>query len=467
MLKKTYILLFFLGLFFFPFNEYEGIPALGEFKTEAGALFLFAGFLLFIYSVIKTKKINIPYKSPIIHVLLFFLIWCFITTLLNGPSVVNSYFKHTGGISRFIRQYVALLISSVIFFIFYWNILIELTLKQILFKIRKTFFYSLIVASVYGFLEIAVNFFGISSAYPILKLFDYFPFLEVTLHVGERISSISYEPPFFAIYLITISGWMFSYIITEKTPLKYIPSILVLILTFFSGSRTGLMVVFFQIFIFGVILYKDPAFKNAIKISVMSVVVLSSLLLVFNGPKVIRAVSEKIESLDFKGNIKTNISNKSRFGMQYATIQVFKEHPIIGVGFGQQSYYSRLKYPFWATKNNYEFSLWYKNKNEKAFPPSYNIYTRLLAETGIIGILLFLSLVYLSLMNAKRWIRKSNGDNRVLAIIVYISLIGLFINWLQIDTFRMYGLWLSLAILIRFSYRTKKDEDSSIIDSTL
>ncbi|NHM07782.1 O-antigen ligase family protein [Flavobacterium sp. CYK-4] len=468
MLKKTYISLFFLGLFFFPFNEYIGIATLGEFKTEAGALFLFAGFLLLLCSALKTNKISLPYKNRIVVLMALFLLWCFITTLLNAPAVADSYFKHTSGVNRFLRQYIALLVSSVLFFIFYWNVFIELSLKEILLRIRKTFFYSLIVASVYGFLETGVSFFGIGALYPVLKMFDYFPFLEVSLHAEGRISSISYEPPFFAIYLITIAGWMFSYVLTEKTVFsKYTPLLLVLALTFFSGSRTGLIIVFLQLIVFGAILFREPKFKDSIRTVMFKLLLFSAVLLVFNGPKVIKAVGQKIESLDFFGNIKTNISNKSRLGMQYAAIQVFKEHPLVGVGFGQQTYYARYEYPYWATSNNYEFKVWYRNKNEKAFPPAYNIYTRLLAETGIIGIVLFLSLAYVSISGARKRIRNTEGAEHVLAITVYISLIGLFVNWLQIDTFRIYGLWLSLAILIRFSYLSKKDEHDSTVNTSL
>ncbi|WP_166426923.1 O-antigen ligase family protein [Flavobacterium psychrotolerans] len=322
-------------------------------------------------------------------------------------------------------------------------------LKDILFKIRKVFLYSLIIASIYGFLETLVSFFHIGFLLPVLKLLDYFPFLEVTLHAEGRISSISYEPPFFAIYLITISGWMFSYILTNKGIFKFLPTIAILLLTFFSGSRTGLMVVFFQFVILITILFKERTFRKYIINALSSFMIILSILLVFNGEKIIKAVSEKIESLDFKGNLKKNISNKSRFGMQYASLQVFKENPIIGVGFGQQSYYSRHHYPIWATSNNYEFDLWYKNKNEKSFPPGYNIYTRLLAETGIIGFFIYLTLIFVSISISKKIIKKASAEKRYLGIILLISFSGLYINGLQVDTFRIYGIWLCLAILIR------------------
>lgn len=452
-LSKIYTFLFYIGLFFFSFNEYYGISFLGEFKTESGALFFLLGFLVLIVESIAQKKISIPYKSTLFQLLLFFLLWCFTTTLLNGNTVFSNYFKHTNGFNRFLRQYFSLLLSCMVFFLLYWNVICKMKVSDILLKIRKVFLLSLIVAFVYGFLETLVVIFGFGTFYPALKLFSYFPFLEVSLHSAGRISSIAYEPPFLAIYLITISGWMFSYILTHKSLFKFLPAFAVLFLTYFSGSRTGLVVVVIQLFVFCTFLYKDPRFKSYIVKSLLGFGLVFCFLLLLNGDKMVKSISEKADSLDFKKNLTKNVSNQSRFGMQYAAFQVFLENPIIGVGFGQQAYHIRTHYPSWATRNNYEFELLYKNKNERSFPPGYNIYTRLLAETGLVGIALFLMLLYFSLREARLLLKKAKGDEKILLIIILISLIGLYINWLQIDTFRMYGVWLNLAVLIRLRYK--------------
>lgn len=449
MLQKTYKIFFFLGLFFFPFNGYEGISVLGEFKSEAGAIFLFIGFLLLLVNILLTKKIVIPYKNLLFQLIILFVIWCFITTLLNFNTVVSNYFKQTSGINRFVRQYLALILSSLVFFVLYSNVLAKMELKEILFKIRKVFLFSLAVASLYGFLEILLVNFGFSFLHPVIEVFNYFPFLESNFYPQGRISSISYEPPFLAIYLITISGWMFSYILTSKNTLKFVPTILILILTYFSGSRTGLVVIFLQLIIFSIFLYKDQRFKKYIRNFIVGFSIIFSVLLVLNSEKVLKSVSEKIDSLDFKKNLTKNVSNQSRFGMQYASVQVFLENPIIGVGFGQQAYHNRTHYPTWATRKNYEFELYYKNKKEKAFPPGYNMYTRLLAETGLIGIVLFLMILCFSINEIRLLMKNATQEKKILLIILFISLTGLYINWLQIDTFRMYGIWLGLAILIR------------------
>lgn len=326
-------------------------------------------------------------------------------------------------------------------------------LKAILITIRKVFLYSLFVAIIVGFFETLYSVLGIGAAKMPLMILNYFPFLEKDVFT-DRISSIADEPPMLAIYLITIAGWMFSYIITNKGFMKYAPTASVLILTFFSGSRTALIIVLLQLLLFFVkIIPKEKITKSIINGLVVMTLLVSSVL-IFKGDKIIKSFGDKIESLNFSDNLTKSVSNQSRFGMQYASIQVFLDHPIVGVGFGQQTYYSRYHYPRWATKNNYEFKVWYKNNRHKPFPPGYNIYTRLLAEVGVIGVFILLYLGFFSVRRTKIMIRNSTDEKQVLALILFISLIGLFINWMTIDTFRLYGIWLCLALLIRL-YKEK------------
>ncbi len=448
-LKKTYITLFFIGWFFFPFNDFKGFEALGEFKNESGAYFFLLGFFVFLIDTLRAQRMSSPHKSPIFKALLFFLFWCIVTTALNYNAVSESYFKHTGGVYRFIRQYISLMISTVVLIFYFWNVIVKWTTSEVLYKIRRLLLYCLIFVFVYGFLETLVVVFNIYPAKYILDTFDYFPFLDVNYPPGGRISSVTYESPSLGNYLITVSGWMFSYIFTEKAKWRYLPTLMILFLTFFSGSRTALINIGIQFIILLTIMYSMKEYKNALTNGFVYTVVISSILLVANGDKILKAVEEKAESLNFRKNMTKNISNQSRFGMQYASIQVFKEHPIIGVGFGQETYYKRFHYPRWATKNNFEFTLHYQNKNEKSFPTSYNIYTRLLAETGLIGVSLFLYFIYLCFCNSRRVWKNSSEERKILGFILMLSFIGFSLNWLQTDFFRQYGYWLCMVILIK------------------
>ena len=187
--------------------------------------------------------------------------------------------------------------------------------------------------------------------------------------------------------------------------------------------------------------------KNVVNIFKYGFIAMGFLVLI-NGEKVIRAVDEKVESLNFSKNLKNNISNQSRFGMQYASLQVFKENPIVGVGFGQETYHKRFKYPGWAKRNNWEFKVMYQNNSLRSFPTAYNMYTRLLAETGIVGISIFLFFIFYCIKKSIFLYKNQDFTYKVLGFILILSFTGLSINWFQTDFFRQHGFWLCVAILI-------------------
>ena len=95
----------------------------------------------------------------------------------------------------------------------------------------------------------------------------------------------------------------------------------------------------------------------------------------------------------------------------------------------------------------------YLNKNEPAFPPGYNLYIRLLAETGIIGFLIFIFLIYTLFKKSYSFIRNDTSEIKTLGMILFISFIGYSFNFFQLDTFRIYGFWLCVAITLTLSSR--------------
>ena len=448
-LKHSYRLLFLFGIFFLPFNSYEGLSFLGEYKRDAAIIFFLLSSFLFLIDSLYKGKIKLPQKSIFIQFLILFLCWIFISAIINSVSIHQNYLKETSGFSRFIRQLISLFIALSLFITSY-NIIILYSVKRMFLAIRKVSFYSFVIVVFYGLIETLIVYFNILQLKPFILLFDYVPFIDVYLDLkGARISSVTYEPPFLAIYLITIAGWMFSYIITTKGMKKYIPTLLVFMITFFSGSRTALIVVFVQFIIFIAVIFTVSIRLRKI---INKFIILSSCLLitlfVFNGRKISQAIETKIESLNFKENLTTNISNKSRLGIQYTSLLIFLENPMVGVGFGQQAYHARNKYPEWATTNNYEFKLFYLNDNIRSFPPGYNMYTRLLAETGVIGFGIFTIFLMLILYQCIVSIKRRLQNEKTIPIVLLVSFIGFAINWLQFDSFRMYGFWICLSLLI-------------------
>ena len=225
------------GIFFIPFNSWEGLGFLGEFYRDSCFLFFLGAAILLLFK----KRIEIPRQNIIFQFLLLLLIWCLVATLLNSSNVTNYFFKQTTGAERFINQYGALVLCSIILPIIFFNAFSLRNINKLFFTIRKVFLASFIIVIIYAFFEVLIVKFEIQTLkVSVLNLFDYFPFTEAkTDNLLRRISSVTFEPPALGTYLLSISGWMFSYILTDKTNWRFLPAIAIVALAFISGSRAA------------------------------------------------------------------------------------------------------------------------------------------------------------------------------------------------------------------------------------
>ena len=72
------------------------------------------------------------------------------------------------------------------------------------------------------------------------------------------------------------------------------------------------------------------------------------------------------------------------------------------------------------------------------------MYLRILSETGVIGFLFF----GLILLQIFLWcFNNLKSENSIIAFIILVSMIGFSLNWLKMDSFRIYFFWLCLALI--------------------
>ena len=439
-LKKIILPILLIGIFFIPFNSWSGLEFLGEYHRDACFLFFITAFALTIFK----KRIKIPVYNLTFQLLILFIIWAFFSMIFNSNNIADYYFKQTNGFYRFIGQFGSLIIAAMIVPLTFYNGFFGSSLRQSLTIIRKIILFSLVVVTIYAAIEIMIV--KLNMLYlkkPILNLFDYFPFTEARIDIRtKRISSVSYESPALATYLISIFGWMFSYIFTEAKKIKYLPVIVVLLLSFMSGSRSAFFIIIIQLVFAVFITFNSQKLRSVFLRTGLFSAALSIFFIIYFYKPISSYVKNEINSFRLDDSTHA-LSNKSRFGIQQAMFKVFLEHPITGTGYGLQAFESWKKYPVWAKKNNWEFRLRYLNPNYKSFPPGYNLYLRVLSETGIIGFLIFVTFLaqifYVCLKNINK--------NRVLNFIILTSMLGFYLNWLKSDSFRVYFFWICISLV--------------------
>ena len=443
--------LILIGIFFLPFNSWEGVGFLGEFYRDSCFLFFSIAFVFLVFK----RRIKIPYKNLIFQILILLIIWSLLATVLNSSNILEYFFKKTTGVERFINQYGALIICTILIPITFFNGFFTADINSLFFRIRKIVLISLSIVFAYAFIEVLIVKFGMTQLKTsLLNIFDYFPFTEAKIDPrGKRISSVSFEAPALGTYLLSISAWMFSYIMTGRSKWKFIPAIIVVTLAFLSGSRAAFFITIIQVVIFLLILLRKSRHSKTFVKTSFSIILTSCIILGIYSKEITGYVKNEIQSfkLDDKQH---SISNKSRFGIQQAMFKVFLENPITGTGYGLQAFESRKHYPVWAKRDNWEFRVMYLNQNDERFPPGYNIYLRLLSETGFIGFMIFCVL----LIQIFLWCYNNLNKYNLYSTVILISTIGFSLNWLKMDSFRIYAFWLCLALI--FLLESKKTKNA-------
>ncbi len=461
-LNSIIYFLFLIGVFCLPLNSDP--PAimnlLGEFRRESVALFFFIALVFLIGRDIIRQKINFPYRTAPYSIFLIFIGYVLIGYIINIPDIKDYFFKGTTGIVRFIKQFISLaLVGLVIFYVLYNAVLIKGAEKGFE-SIRRFMLYSLILMSFYGFIEIAIMYLGMTFLIPVTKLFDYIPFVETSLDFfGGRLVGLTYEPPALGTYLVTIAGFMFSYILTGKGIVRFVPFFLVLFFAILSKSRAAFVIILVQVLVGVIYAYFTV---SSFRYWSNRVMLVGSILLIgilsYKSQEIAVVVEERIEDLNFwdkSQDNKLSISNKSRLGIQYANLQVFVDNPIFGVGWGQQTFEGMQHVPSWSKHNNWEFTYKYLNPRHAPFPSGYNLYIRLLAETGIVGLVIFLSFLGYFLIGLIKYLYRADINQKYIFLGLLITSIGAMINWFQTDTLRLYGFWLSLAIFMVYLKENK------------
>ncbi len=296
--KKAYQIFFIFGIFFIPFNSNvpKWVGFLGEYSVDSSPIFFLTAFAFLIIDQIFKGEIYFPLSSNIYSLFIFFLGILVLTTLINLPNILEYYFKQTTGIERFVRQMISILIAGFLFFYLFINVGKDYGAKNFFLLIRKIFFVSFIIVFSCGMLEYFIIVHRLSFLVPIYKLYNYLPFVGVSFsQTLQRLSSVTYEPPALGTYLISISGFMFSYILTSKNRKRFLPFVAVVLLAILCKSRTALIVVILQTIAgiaFTYFMFND--FRKIFNKILLFSIIIGLFSIVFYRDTIYQAISERI-----------------------------------------------------------------------------------------------------------------------------------------------------------------------------
>lgn len=124
----------------------------------------------------------------------------------------------------------------------------------------------------------------------------------------------------------------------------------------------------------------------------------------------------------------------------------YGESPLLGVGLGASGFYIYDHLPDWALTTVPEIAR-QLNPENRLYPNPKNMYVRLLAETGLIGLFVFIAFLFSVLGDALRALQSRTLLGRYLAIAGIFSWLAIaFYNVTQ-DSFATPNLWINFGIL--------------------
>ncbi|KAB7668456.1 O-antigen ligase family protein [Bacillus sp. B1-b2] len=459
--KKIIILEFILLALIFVGIPINGLPykigIFGEMAFEGPFYVLFFSIPLYlILSLVLRRKLYIPINYSYIFFVLF-IVWVIVGGLVNLDDILSNTFKGRTGISKFAGQIIVIFFSIIILTFLY-----NLMKKNGIGKIKKVLSISLILPFIYSFLEILhglkiqiVTDFLIS----IDKYIHAFGILNYLLSEDEfRIRSVSGEASWFATYLVLIIPWLIrNSFFTKKLIYKFLLAYS-LVLTYLTFSRTVYIIILIQIIFFIYLILKNSQkyslnmlinetinFMKKRKAITFILLLVLLLILILIGIKPFQIIVSLFDN--------NNLSNTARLSSQIAAIKMGLQNFITGIGLGQYGFYMPDFVSENAVERSTEIAQWASKEIGSPWPPVHGLYARIFAETGLIGLLLWLSIwgsLFVTGWNLLKRFNNSEFEKKYDLIFILTVLIGLLFIGFNIDTFRVTNYYVFIAMAFVF-----------------
>jgi O-antigen ligase len=133
-----------------------------------------------------------------------------------------------------------------------------------------------------------------------------------------------------------------------------------------------------------------------------------------------------------------------------SAMRIYGEHPWTGVGLGASGLYMYARLPEWALTTVPEIAR-QLSPEHALYPNPKNLYVRLLAETGLLGTLLYFAFQFSLLGDALAALWRGASTWRFLGIAALCTWLALAFYNLTQDSFATPNLWINLGILAGMS----------------
>ncbi|MBT3321201.1 MAG: hypothetical protein HN392_02850 [Anaerolineae bacterium] len=470
-LEKTSRILWGLVLLSLPITSFRFFPFLGK-HTYVRPLAFYPLVLLYLVLFLRLfkKEIKLPWSNVLLPFFLFLIFTLFATA--NGALLAPLPLRGQEYWGRAIRAFITFGIGLSFFFAALWMHKEEEDLRRSL----KWLYAGL------AFTILWVGVQAIALHTPLLKKGQVSAWQELFSVRGltkvRRVSGFAFEASWLAGQLVTLYiPWLFASIFSRFNiiknkwlePLLFIGAVASLLLTF---SRGGLLIGLFAMgltllisgrkaisralsWFFRIKKSAKPVYIKAF--ATRTLLFLLIIIMLWGGVSFIGQQKYVTRLWTVEANSISDyfvqINAGGRLTYFWAAGKAYAEHPVIGTGLGSAGFYLFQNYPDWALYNNPEVAR-QLNPTSNLYPNAKNLYLRLLAETGIIGFIIFGSFLLAVLAE----IAKEFQRNKFIGSAGLFSFIAILGYYFMQDSFAMAELWINFGIILGISHHASQEQ---------
>lgn len=404
-----------------------------------GKKILYADFIfLFLFTIWVAKYLSGKIKINLIHLRfsLILLPVLFTVSLFNSSGILNSFAELLG------------LIYLIILFILVANVINSY--KKLKIVLYLYFITSTILSLVgLGLLFKAVVLGDLSSncflSYGTMEaMAHHFPRIDLTFESANMALAYLHVALIFGALLFLTES------IKKNKLLIILSSIVILAAAFFTGSRrfTGLLLSLFIIICW----YGRGRIVSVVKYFLFLSFLLFLVVSIITSIWVVFPVKISKDDVTKNINLKATYSYSIHYLLPVVSFNMFKEHPLIGIGFGtfNKKFKDYVDWDWLESKFGFEAYPGYVNlvKEKKLNFDPHSVFFGALAETGLLG---FAGLIYFIVSYAIVLIGKFKRssyfsfDNFLTGCLI-AGFIGFIFNALTLDILSMRHFWFMLAI---------------------
>lgn len=136
-----------------------------------------------------------------------------------------------------------------------------------------------------------------------------------------------------------------------------------------------------------------------------------------------------------------------RLAYAVSALEAFQQHPLTGVGLGASGFWMYRSMPDWVLSGVPEIAE-QMSPDAGQFPNPKNLFVRLLAETGLVGFMLFVAFYLATLADVLELLRQPGSAARWLGTAGLFAFTAVLLQGGSQDSLAMPEMWINLGLLI-------------------